>query len=69
MEKDGSETDRYGRLLRYVYLEDGRMLNELSGLTPRAGAERDGGRELGATFQPAATAGLLVGELDVEYLR
>lgn len=29
LEKDVSETDRYGRLLRYVYLEDGRMLNEV----------------------------------------
>jgi micrococcal nuclease len=29
LEKDVSETDRYGRLLRYVYLADGRMVNEL----------------------------------------
>ena len=29
LEKDISETDRYGRLLRYVYLEDGQMVNEL----------------------------------------
>lgn len=29
LEKDVSETDRYGRLLRYVYLPDGRMLNEV----------------------------------------
>jgi len=28
LEKDVSETDRYGRLLRYVYLADGRMVNE-----------------------------------------
>jgi micrococcal nuclease len=28
LEKDVSENDRYGRLLRYVYLEDGRMVNE-----------------------------------------
>ncbi len=27
--KDVSETDRYGRLLRYVYLEDGRLVNEI----------------------------------------
>ena len=27
LEKDVSETDRYGRLLRYVYLQDGRMVN------------------------------------------
>jgi micrococcal nuclease len=27
--KDVSESDRYGRLLRYVYLADGRMVNEL----------------------------------------
>lgn len=27
--KDQSETDRYGRLLRYVYLDDGRLINEL----------------------------------------
>ena len=27
--RDRSETDRYGRLLRYVYLPDGRMVNEL----------------------------------------
>jgi micrococcal nuclease len=27
LEKDVSETDRYGRLLRYVYLEDGVMVN------------------------------------------
>lgn len=26
--KDVSETDKYGRLLRYVYLADGRMVNE-----------------------------------------
>jgi micrococcal nuclease len=29
LERDVSETDRFDRLLRYVYLEDGRMLNEL----------------------------------------
>jgi len=29
LEKDVSETDRYGRLLRYVYLEDGTFVNEL----------------------------------------
>lgn len=29
LERDVSETDRFGRLLRYVYLDDGRMLNEL----------------------------------------
>lgn len=29
LEKDVSETDRYGRLLRYVYLEDGTFYNEL----------------------------------------
>lgn len=28
LEKDVSERDGYGRLLRYVYLEDGTMLNE-----------------------------------------
>ena len=28
MEKDVSDTDRYGRLLRYVYLEDGTFFNE-----------------------------------------
>ncbi len=28
LEKDVSETDRYGRLLRYVWLPDGRMVNE-----------------------------------------
>ena len=28
LEKDVNETDRYGRLLRYVYLGDGRMVNE-----------------------------------------
>jgi micrococcal nuclease len=27
--KDVSETDKYARLLRYVYLQDGRMVNEL----------------------------------------
>lgn len=27
--KDVSETDRYGRLLRYVYLEDGSFVNEV----------------------------------------
>lgn len=27
--KDVSETDRYGRLLRYVYLEDGTFVNEV----------------------------------------
>lgn len=29
LEKDVSETDKYGRLLRYVYLQDGRMVNEV----------------------------------------
>lgn len=29
LEKDVSDTDRYGRLLRYVYLEDGTFVNEL----------------------------------------
>ena len=29
LEKDVSETDRYGRLLRYVYLEDSTFVNEL----------------------------------------
>lgn len=29
LEKDVSETDRYGRLLRYVYLADGTFYNEL----------------------------------------
>ena len=29
LERDVTDTDPYGRLLRYVYLEDGRMLNEL----------------------------------------
>ncbi len=29
LEKDVSETDRYGRLLRYLWLADGRMLNEV----------------------------------------
>jgi len=28
LEKDVSETDKYGRLLRYVYLPDARMVNE-----------------------------------------
>ena len=28
LEKDVSETDQFGRLLRYVYLADGRMVNE-----------------------------------------
>lgn len=29
LERDVSETDQYGRLLRYVYLADGRMVNEI----------------------------------------
>ena len=29
LERDVSETDRSGRLLRYVWLNDGRMVNEL----------------------------------------
>jgi micrococcal nuclease len=29
LEKDVSEADRFGRLLRYVYLEDGRMVNQI----------------------------------------
>jgi len=29
LEKDISETDRYGRLLRYIYLEDGTFVNEV----------------------------------------
>lgn len=29
LERDVSDTDRYGRLLRYVYLEDGRMVNDI----------------------------------------
>lgn len=43
LEKDVSETDRYGRLLRYVWLADGRMVNRelvLAGLA------------LSATYQP-----------------
>ncbi|HEX6031074.1 MAG TPA: thermonuclease family protein [Tepidiformaceae bacterium] len=28
LERDTSERDRYGRLLRYAWLEDGRMVNE-----------------------------------------
>ena len=28
LEKDVSETDDYGRLLRYIYLEDGTFYNE-----------------------------------------
>ena len=28
LEKDVSETDRFGRLLRYVWLEDGTLVNE-----------------------------------------
>lgn len=29
LERDVSETDRFGRLLRYAYLLDGRMVNEI----------------------------------------
>lgn len=29
LEKDVSETDKYGRLLRFVYLEDGTFVNEI----------------------------------------
>ena len=29
LERDVNETDRYGRILRYVYLQDGRMVNEV----------------------------------------
>ncbi|MFC1465122.1 MAG: thermonuclease family protein [Candidatus Brachytrichaceae bacterium NZ_4S206] len=29
LERDVNETDRYGRLLRYAYLPDGRMVNEV----------------------------------------
>lgn len=29
LEKDAGDTDKYGRLLRYVYLEDGKMFNEI----------------------------------------
>jgi len=29
LEKDVSETDKYGRTLRYVYLDDGRMVNDI----------------------------------------
>jgi micrococcal nuclease len=29
LERDLSERDRYGRLLRYAWLEDGRMVNEV----------------------------------------
>jgi micrococcal nuclease len=43
LEKDVSETDRYQRLLRYVYLEDGRMANEV--------IVRDGYAQV-ATFPP-----------------
>lgn len=43
LEKDVSETDQYGRLLRYVYLEDGTFVNaELVRL----------GYALSATYQP-----------------
>ena len=42
LEKDVSETDQFGRLLRYVYLEDGRMVNELLvvGASPRPAPSR-----------------------------
>ena len=43
LERDVSQTDRYGRLLRYVYLADGTMLDEL--------LARDGYGRL-ATFPP-----------------
>jgi micrococcal nuclease len=43
LEKDVSETDRFQRLLRYVYLEDGRMVNEI--------LVRDGFAQI-ATFPP-----------------
>jgi micrococcal nuclease len=43
LEKDVSQTDRFQRLLRYVYLEDGRMVNEL--------IVRDGFAQV-ATFPP-----------------
>ncbi|MPZ50846.1 MAG: nuclease [Dehalococcoidia bacterium] len=43
LEKDVSETDRFGRLLRYVYLENGDMVNEL--------LVRDGYAQV-ATFPP-----------------
>ena len=29
IEKDAGDTDKYGRLLRYVYTEDGKMFNEV----------------------------------------
>jgi micrococcal nuclease len=29
LEKDITDRDRFGRLLRYVYLDDGRMVNEI----------------------------------------
>jgi micrococcal nuclease len=29
LEKDAGDTDKYGRLLRYVYTEDGKMFNEV----------------------------------------
>ncbi len=29
LESDVTDTDKYGRKLRYVYLEDGRMVNEI----------------------------------------
>src|SRR5690606_28811809 len=41
--KDVSETDQYGRLLRYVWLEDGAMLNELLVL---------GGYAVSSTYPP-----------------
>jgi micrococcal nuclease len=43
LEKDVSETDRFQRLLRYVYLDDGRMVNEV--------IVRDGYAQV-ATFPP-----------------
>ena len=29
LEKDAGDTDKYGRLLRYVYMDDGKMFNEV----------------------------------------
>jgi micrococcal nuclease len=36
LEKDRSDTDRFGRLLRYVYLPDGQMVNEVLVLSGHA---------------------------------
>jgi len=62
LERDESETDEFGRLLRYVYLEDSQMVNELLiaegfALASRSPPDVKHQDRLGAAQQQARDAG------------